>query len=81
MCPIKHGFKQGDALLPFLLNFVLDFTIRSIQVNQDGLILDGTHQVLVYADDVNVLSRSICTIKKNTSFSSCLLGGWTRSKC
>jgi hypothetical protein len=58
--------KQGDALLPFLFNFVLDFTIRRVQVDQDGLLLNGTHQVLVYADDVNILSRSIHTIKKNT---------------
>jgi hypothetical protein len=56
--------KRGDALSPFLFNFVLDFTIRRVQVNQDGLILNGTHQVLVYPDDVNILSRSIHTIKK-----------------
>jgi len=58
--------KQGDALLPFLFNFVVDFTIWRVQVNQGGLILNGTHQVLVYADDVNIVGRSIHTIKKNT---------------
>jgi len=33
---------------------------------QDGLKLSGTHQLLVYADDVNMLVGSIYTMKKNT---------------
>jgi len=37
-----------------------------IQVNDDGLKLHGTHQLLVYADDVNILGRSVYTIKKST---------------
>jgi hypothetical protein len=37
-----------------------------LQVNQDGLKLNGAHQLLVYADDVNILGRSIHTRKKNT---------------
>jgi hypothetical protein len=28
--------------------------------------LNGTHQLLVYADDVNILSGSIHTVRKNT---------------
>jgi hypothetical protein len=34
-------------------------------VNQDGLKLNGTHQVLVNADDVNIFGRSVHTVKKN----------------
>jgi len=30
------------------------------------LILNGTHQLVVYADDVNILGRSVRTLKKNT---------------
>jgi hypothetical protein len=28
--------------------------------------LNGTHQILVYADDVNILGRIVQIIKKNT---------------
>jgi len=33
MFPIRNGLKQGDALLPFLFNFGLEYAIRRIQVN------------------------------------------------
>jgi len=57
--------KQGDALSPLLFNFALDYAIRRIQVNQDELKLNGTHQCLVYADGVDILGGSVRTIKEN----------------
>jgi hypothetical protein len=63
--PIRNGLKQGDALSPLLFNFSLEYAIKRVQVNQDGLILNGTHQVLAYADDVNVLGGSVHTVKEN----------------
>jgi len=62
---IRNGFKQGDAFWPLLLNSVLEYAFR-VQVNQDGLKLNGTHQRLVYADDVDILDGSVHTIKENT---------------
>jgi hypothetical protein len=58
--------KQGDALSPLLFNFVLEYAIRRGHVNQDGLKLNGTQQLLVYADGVTILGGSVHTIKKIT---------------
>ena len=63
--PVRNGLKQGDALSPLLFNFALEYTIRRVQVNQDGLKLTGTHQLLVYADNVNILGGSEHTMKDN----------------
>jgi len=70
--PIRNGLKQGDALSLLLFNFALEYAITRVQVNKDGFKLNGTHQLLAYADDVNVLGGGMHTLKlKCRSFSSC----------
>ena len=43
MFPIKNYLKQGDALLPLIFNFAVEYVIRRVEVNQDGLKLNGMH--------------------------------------
>jgi hypothetical protein len=50
--PIQNGLKQGDAVSPLFFSFALE----------EGLKLNGTHQLLAYADDDNILEENIDTI-------------------
>ena len=57
--------KQGDVLSPIFYNFALEYAIKRVHVNQEGLKLNVTHQPLVNTNDVNVLEGSVHTIRKN----------------
>jgi len=48
-----------------LFNFALEYAIRRAQVNLHGLKLNGSHQLVDYADDANILGGSIHTLKEN----------------
>jgi hypothetical protein len=61
---IQSGLKQKDALSPLLFNFALEFAIIMVQENQVGHKLNGTHQLLTYADEVNVVGDNIDTVLK-----------------
>jgi hypothetical protein len=59
-------FSKNYDSAPLLFNSVLKYAIRKVQETQVRLKLNGTHQLLAYADDVNLLGDNIYTIKKNT---------------
>ena len=66
MCCVVRAVVCVCVSSPLLFNFALRYAIRRVQVNQDGLKLNGTHQLLAYADDINVLGGSVDPVKKNS---------------
>jgi hypothetical protein len=63
--PVQNSFKHGDAFSPLLFNFSFEHAIRRVQENQEGLKLNGTHQLLAYAADVNTVGENTVTTQKN----------------
>jgi hypothetical protein len=63
--PVRNGLKQGGTLSPFLFNFASGYAIRRVRLNQDFLKFNGTHQLQVCADYVNILDGGIHTIMKS----------------
>jgi hypothetical protein len=59
VCLLVDVYK-GD-----IFNFAIEYAIRRVQVNQDGLKLNGMLQIPVFADDVNIVGRRVHTIKEN----------------
>ena len=43
---------------------LLIYSITSVQLKQDGLKLNGTHDILFYADGINILGGRVYTVKK-----------------
>jgi hypothetical protein len=56
---VQNGLKQGNASSILLLNFAQECAVRKVQENQVGLKPNGTHKLLVYVDDVNLLGDDI----------------------
>jgi len=61
---IFSRFRVCKNLSDKFFNFALEYAIGRVQKNLDGFILNGTHQLFVYAVHVNILAGTICTTVK-----------------
>jgi hypothetical protein len=70
--PTLPPYAIMAVLSPLLLNCALEYATGRIQGNQEGLRTNGTYQLLVYADYVNLLGESTNTVQKtHINFTTC----------
>jgi hypothetical protein len=61
--PPAWGLGRGLITLPHKTHYLLRITMHSLRT---GRILNGTHQLLAYADDVNIVGENTDIIQRNT---------------
>jgi hypothetical protein len=58
MFHFEKGLREGEALLSLLFNFALEYAIRKVKANHNLLKFNGTHRVIIYAFDVNLVVKA-----------------------
>lgn len=59
---VCNGLRQGDPEAPGLFNLCLEGAMRAIRTNPGGTIYHRMTQHLAYADDVEIVARSIAAL-------------------
>jgi hypothetical protein len=58
--------KQENDLSPLPFNCVLQYAIRKVEENREGLKMNGAHHLLVYTNDNSMLGENTAIIRKST---------------
>jgi len=66
--PIQKVLKHGEPLQSLSFSLALECIIRIFEVNQKGLILNGTHQLLMYVVMINLMGKKLRTTLKAQRF-------------
>lgn len=61
---VTRGLKQGDGLAPVLFNLTLESVIRKCRVDVASTLLNKSIQITGYADDLNIMARSVPDLKE-----------------
>jgi sorting nexin-29 len=61
-----QGWPYCEYVGFYSTNSALEYAIRNVQETQVRLKMNGTHQLLAYADDVNLLGDNIDTVREYT---------------
>ena len=54
-----QGFRQGDLLLCELFNFLMESVLREAGVHRNGTIFYKSVQLNAYADDIDIIGRTM----------------------
>jgi len=64
---IQNGLRQGDALACILFNIALEKIIHEANINQRGNIFYKSVQILAYANDIDIISKSPKSLQEATT--------------
>jgi hypothetical protein len=59
--------ETKGCFIDTVINFTSEYAIRKVQQNEEGLELNGTHEILVYVADVNILGGNTNNNEKHES--------------
>jgi endonuclease/exonuclease/phosphatase family metal-dependent hydrolase len=62
---VNNGLRQGDSLACLLFNIALEKVIREAEVETRNTIFVHSTQILAFADDIDLVSRSLPNLKEN----------------